>query len=93
MVYYGMFKILLIQFGEIAFWRLLQPYGDSSPMGLAWTFWGHSKGYNIFMVLSEFIGGVLLFHRKTKLMGSLILIIFNKTIESIQYQPPFKLKK
>ena len=24
MVYYGMFKILPIQFGEIAFWRLLQ---------------------------------------------------------------------
>lgn len=136
MVYYGMFKILPIQFGEIAFWRLLQPYGDSSPMGLAWTFLGHSKGYNIFMGLSEFVGGVLLFHRKTKLMGSLILIpiitnivainffydipvklfslelllmavilvlpdfkrilnliIFNKTIESIQYQPPFKLKK
>ena len=49
MIHYGLFKIMPLQFGEIDFWRMLQPYGESSPMGLAWTFLGYSKGYNIFM--------------------------------------------
>jgi len=93
MIYYGLFKILPIQFGEIAFWRLLQPYGDSSPMGFAWTFLGYSKGYNLFMGLAEFIGGVLLFHKKTRLLGGLVLIPVITNIVAINffYDIPVKL--
>jgi|TARA_R110002074_G_scaffold106578_1_gene230141 hypothetical protein len=93
MIYYGLFKIMPLQFGEIAFWRLLQPYGDSSPMGLAWTFLGYSKGYNLFMGLSEFIGGILLFHKKTRLLGGLILIPVTANIVAINffYDIPVKL--
>jgi len=54
-------------------------------MRLAWTFLGHSKGYNIFMGLSEFVGGVLLFHRKAKLMDSLILIPIITNIVAINF--------
>ena len=93
MIYYGLFKIMPIQFGEIAFWRMLQPYGESSPMGLAWTFLGYSKGYNLFMGLSEFIGGVLLFHKKTRLLGGLILVPVTANIVAINffYDVPVKL--
>ncbi len=93
MIYYGLFKIMPIQFGEIAFWRMLQPYGESSPMGLAWTFLGYSKGYNLFMGLSEFIGGILLFHKKTRLLGGLILIPVTANIVAINffYDVPVKL--
>ncbi|WBU88417.1 hypothetical protein [Cellulophaga omnivescoria] len=93
MIYYSFFKIIPIQFGEIAFWRMLQPYGESSPMGLAWTFLGYSKGYNLFIGLSEFIGGILLFHRKTKLLGGLILIPVTVNIVAINffYDVPVKL--
>ena len=93
MIYYGLFKIMPIQFGEIAFWRMLQPYGESSPMGLAWTFLGYSKGYNLFMGLSEFIGGILLFHKKTRLLGGLILIPVTANIVAINffYDIPVKL--
>tara|TARA_R110002012_G_scaffold314504_1_gene527322 strand:+ start:2535 stop:3782 length:1248 start_codon:yes stop_codon:yes gene_type:complete len=93
MIYYGLFKIMPLQFGEIAFWRMLQPYGESSPMGLAWTFLGYSKGYNLFMGLSEFIGGILLFHKKTRLLGGLILIPVTANIVAINffYDVPVKL--
>lgn len=93
MIYYGLFKIMPIQFGEISFWKMLQPYGESSPMGLAWTFLGHSKGYSLFMGLSEFIGGVLLFHKRTKLLGALILIpvIVNIVAVNFFFDVPVKL--
>lgn len=93
MIYYGLFKIMPIQFGEIAFWRLLQPYGESSPMGLAWTFLAYSKGYNLFMGLAEFVGGILLFHKQTKLLGGLILIPVITNIVAINffYDVPVKL--
>jgi hypothetical protein len=93
MISYGLFKIMPLQFGEIAFWRMLQPFGESSPMGLAWTFLGYSKGYNLFMGLSEFIGGILLFHKKTRLLGGLILIPVTANIVAINffYDVPVKL--
>jgi hypothetical protein len=93
MIYYGLFKIMPIQFGEIAFWRMLQPYGESSPMGLAWTFLGYSKGYNLFMGLSELVGGILLFHRKSRLLGGLVLIPVTINIVAINffYDVPVKL--
>ena len=85
MIYYGLFKIIPIQFGEINFWKMLQPYGESSPMGLAWTFLGHSKGYSLFIGLSEFIGGIFLFHKRTKLLGALILIPVIVNIVAINF--------
>jgi len=93
MIYYGLFKIMPIQFGEISFWKMLQPYGESSPMGLAWTFLGHSKGYSLFIGLSEFIGGILLFHKRTKLLGALILIpvIVNVVAVNFFFDVPVKL--
>lgn len=42
MVAYGMFKISPSQFPAPGLSRLVQPYGDSSPMGLLWTFMGVS---------------------------------------------------
>ena len=41
--------------------RLLEPYGDSSPMGLLWTFMGASKGYSIFCGGVEMLAAILLF--------------------------------
>ena len=34
---YGFSKIFYLQFSAPSFLRLLQPYGGSSPMGIAWT--------------------------------------------------------
>lgn len=85
MIFYGMIKVIKLQFSDIPFWRLLQPFGEASSMGLAWTFLGHSVGYNIFMGLSELIGGILLFHKRTKLLGALILIPVTANIVAVNF--------
>ena len=49
LINYGLVKVIKLQFSYPSFHKLLQDYGDSSPMGLAWTFLGFSKGYNLFI--------------------------------------------
>lgn len=94
MLSYGLAKIIPPrQFPELSFFRLLQPYGESSPMGLLWTFMGASQGYTIFSGVAELIGGLLLFHRKTRLLGALILIpvLTNVVALNLFYDVPVKL--
>jgi predicted DCC family thiol-disulfide oxidoreductase YuxK/uncharacterized membrane protein YphA (DoxX/SURF4 family) len=72
---YGFAKIFPLQFPGLGPDRLLQSYGDSSPMGLLWTFMGASAGYQIFAGCAEALGGFLLLFRRTTLLGSLIVAI------------------
>jgi len=90
---YGIVKIIQLQFPPTNFYRLLEPIGDASPMGLAWTFLGFSAGYNLFIGLGEAIGGVLLFHRKTKILGCIVSIAVTVNIVAINffYDVPVKL--
>ena len=71
---YGMAKVIQTQFPAPNPFRLEQRYGDSSPMGLLWTFMGFSYGYNLFAGLAETLGGVLLFYRRTTTLGALWLV-------------------
>ncbi|WP_108809372.1 hypothetical protein [Aquimarina spinulae] len=93
MLSYGMVKVIPLQFREPSFYRLLLPYGESSPMGLVWTFIGASKGYTIFSGLAEVIGGLLLFHRRTVVLGGMILIsvLANIVLINFCYDVPVKL--
>jgi hypothetical protein len=43
MIGYGAFKVISSQFPAPTLDRLMQTYGDSSPMGLLWTFMGASE--------------------------------------------------
>ena len=43
LINYGMVKVFKMQFSSPGPYRLLQSYGDSSPMGLAWTFLGRTQ--------------------------------------------------
>lgn len=83
MLSYGMVKVIQLQFPEPGFYRLLEPYGDSSPMGLAWTYMGFSPGFNVFVGLGEVIGGILLFHRRTVVLGGIILISVTANIVAV----------
>ena len=69
---YGWGKVFPLQFSTLGPDRLLQTFGDASPMGLAWTFMGASVGYQIFAGLLELAGGYLLFWRRTTLAGALV---------------------
>ena len=93
MISYGMFKIIQTQFPFPHLARLIEPYGDSSPMGLLWTFMGYSTAYNFFTGMAEALGGFLLFFRKTRLLGALICIavMSNVVMLNFAYDVPVKL--
>lgn len=63
LISYGLVKVIQLQFSAPTFYRLTETYGESSPMGLAWTFLGFSEGYNLFMGIAEVLAGLLMFRR------------------------------
>jgi hypothetical protein len=93
MVQYGGFKVIPSQFVTPSLDRLLQPFGDASPMGLLWTFIGASKAYTIFSGLGEMLGGLLLIGRRTTLLGALVCIgvMSNVVMLNFSYDVPVKL--
>ncbi|MES2514798.1 MAG: hypothetical protein V4580_11670 [Bacteroidota bacterium] len=93
MIGYGYAKVFNIQFSAPGLSKLLQSYGDSSPMGIAWTFIGASKPYTVFSGLAEILGGVLLLFRRTTLAGAMIsfAVMFNVVMLNFCYDVPVKL--
>ncbi len=85
MISYGGVKVIKLQFPYPNLYRLLQPYGNSSPMGLAWTFMGFSEGYNYFTGLAELSCGILLLFRRTTTLGALIGFVVSANIMAINY--------
>jgi hypothetical protein len=72
MIVYGTMKVVPAQMPPPALDRLVQPFGDASPMGLAWTFVGASPAYESFTGAGELLGGLLLTMRRTTLLGALV---------------------
>lgn len=93
MLVYGIAKIIPTQFIFPSLARLVQPLGESSPMGLAWNFMGYSAGFTIFTGLAEALGGFLLFFRRTSTFGALISITVLSNVVAINffYDVPVKL--
>jgi hypothetical protein len=94
MIQYGVAKIVPGgQFGAPSLDRLLQPFGDASPMGILWTFMGASTTYTVFAGLTETLGGLLLTLRRTLLLGALVsaAAMVNVVILNFSYDVPVKL--
>ncbi|MCA9797143.1 MAG: hypothetical protein KC910_35275 [Candidatus Eremiobacteraeota bacterium] len=94
LVSYGVVKVFPGgQFGPVTPTRLLSTYGDSSPMGLLWTFMGASTAYSMFGGLLEVVGGMLLLFRRTTLLGSLVVagVMANVFALNLCYDVPVKL--
>ena len=81
---YGLIKIWKMQFPYPSPYRLSQTYGESSPMGLAWTFLGFSYGYNLFMGIVEVLAG-LMFWRRTVVLGAIISLFATVNVMAINY--------
>jgi hypothetical protein len=71
----------------------MQPYGESSPMGLLWTFMGASRSYTLFAGLGEVLGAVLLIWRRTSTLGALVVVgvMANVVMLNFCYDVPVKL--
>ena len=93
MIGYGAFKVISSQFPPPTLDRLMQSYGDSSPMGLLWTFMGASEPYTMFVGFAEMISGILLFPRKTSTLGALMSVgvLSNVVALNFSYDVPVKL--
>lgn len=93
MMVYGASKIIPLQMPAPSLARLIEPYGDSSPMGLLWTFVGASTQFEILSGLAEMLGGVLLILPRTTLLGALVCLADTAMILTFNmcYDVPVKL--
>ena len=90
---YGIIKLYGGQFSVPGPGRLAQAYGDSSPMGLLWTFMGASPAYVVFAGAAETLGGVLLLFRRTATLGAILLgfVLTNVAMLNFCYDVPVKI--
>jgi uncharacterized membrane protein YphA (DoxX/SURF4 family) len=73
--------------------RMVRTYGESSPMGILWTFMGTSQAYVKFSGLAEILGGALVLFRRTTFAGALVLIgvMLNVVLLNFCYDVPVKI--
>ncbi|PTT01554.1 hypothetical protein DBR11_07055 [Pedobacter sp. HMWF019] len=81
---YGLVKFAKTQFPFPSLIQLTQNYGESNSMGLAWNFFGVSKGYNLFIGIAELFA-CLLFFRKTVTIGAFLSLMTTANIMAINY--------
>ena len=93
LITYGMIKIIKLQFPYPTDGRLIEPIGESSPMGLLWTFMGYSTPYNSFVGTAEALAGFLLFFRRTTVLGACLAVgvMLNVVLLNFCYDVPVKL--
>lgn len=93
MASYGAVKIFPGQFLPLTLDRMLQPIGNTSPMGLLWTFMGASRPFTILTGVMEMIGGLLLTIRRTRLLGALVCVVVLTVVFAMNlcYDVPVKL--
>jgi uncharacterized membrane protein YphA (DoxX/SURF4 family) len=93
MLGYGFAKVFPGQFAPPSLDRLTSTYGESSPMGLLWTFMGASRPYTIFGGALEVLGGVLLLFRPMAVLGALVSagVLLNIVALNLCYDVPVKL--
>jgi len=84
LILYGSVKVIQLQFPQPYLNRLVEPFGDASPMGLAWTFLGFSKGYNIFMGIVE-ISAILLLFKRTMVVGAFLSLAASVHVMAMNY--------
>jgi hypothetical protein len=93
LISYGLAKVFWTQFPFPDGERLARTYGESSPMGILWSFMGYSYGYNLFTGGVECLGGLLLWWRRTTLLGALVsaAAMLQVFILNVCYDVPVKL--
>ena len=71
---YGLSKAIPLQMSFPSLTRLLEPYGNFSPMGVLWSSIGASPAYEIFAGCAETLGGIFLVIPRTTTLGALVCL-------------------
>jgi hypothetical protein len=69
---YGIVKLIPLQMPFPYLTKLLEPYGNFSPMGVLWSSIGASRSYEMFAGSAEVLGGILLIIPRTTMLGALV---------------------
>ncbi|HLI63716.1 MAG TPA: hypothetical protein VKV05_09970 [Terriglobales bacterium] len=93
MISYGADKLFRMQFAAPALARYVDTFGQTSPMGLLWTFMGISRGYSFMGGVGEMVGGLLLLVPRFTTLGALITLgmMSNVLMLNLFYDVPRKI--
>ena len=93
MVGYGMVKAIPLQMPAPNLTRLLEPFGNFSPMGVLWYSIGASFPYERFAGAMELAAAVLLFIPRLWILGAMVLVADSVQIFALNmsYDVPVKL--
>ncbi|HEX3156201.1 MAG TPA: DoxX family protein [Candidatus Angelobacter sp.] len=93
MFLYGFAKLIPLQMPFPYLARLVEPYGNFSPMGVLWSSIGASQSYEIFAGCAETLGGILLLAPRTTTLGALICLagMIQVFMLNMTYDVPVKL--
>jgi uncharacterized membrane protein YphA (DoxX/SURF4 family) len=72
---YGLDKLVPLQMPFPDLMRLLEPYGNFSPMSVLWYSVGASPSYEMFTGFAETLGGILLLTPRTTTLGALVCLV------------------
>ena len=90
---YGFIKVFPLQMPEPSLGRLLEPFGDFSPMGVLWASIGASRPYEMVVGGAEVLGGILVMIPRTTKLGALLCLIDASQVFALNmsYDVPVKL--
>jgi hypothetical protein len=93
MFLYGLAKVIPLQMPFPFLTRLLEPYGNFSPMAVLWSSIGASRSYEIFAGCAETLGGILLLTPWTTTLGALVCLadMIQVFMLNMTYDVPVKL--
>lgn len=93
MIVYGIVKVIPLQMGFPSLQRLLEPFGDFSPMAILWASVGAAPAYERFAGAAELAAGLLLVIPRTAMLGAAIAVfdMVEVFVLNMTYDVPVKL--
>ena len=93
MLAYGMAKVVPLQMPFPFLTRLLEPFGNFSPMGVLWSSVGAAPAYETFAGCAEVLAGILLIIPRTTMLGAMVCLADSIQIFTLNmtYDVPVKL--
>lgn len=93
MLSYGFIKIIPLQMPPASFARLLEPFGNFSPMGVLWSSIGASPAYEMVVGTAEVAGGLLVMIPQTTKIGAILCLVDTADVFALNmtYDVPVKL--
>jgi uncharacterized membrane protein YphA (DoxX/SURF4 family) len=90
---YGCNKIFRSQFYAPSLMRLVEPYGQGTPMDLLWAFMGYSRGYSFFGGVGEMVASFCLLVPQLTTLGALVggAVMTNVLMLNLAYDVPRKI--